>query len=217
MDAKTAGCVAVLTTMAALAASDAAARSIRVDIGDSFNTSTGGLWDPLSYPDLSTGPAQVPLAGLIFDFGQGTPTSLFIHQEGFVSFGSASSTDIIAPYQDNGLTWSPVVPPSVFFEPNSVSYSRGIVDIAANPDPLAEPYSQADALPALRVTWNEVADGAATISAQLVLIQRTDISASAFDIELNDGTNAGGTPTFSGYSLGAFAAANPPPGHVRRG
>ncbi len=210
MDVKTACCVALMISIGAFAVPDAAARSIRVDIGGSFNTFTGGLWDPLSYPDLSSGPAEVALAGFIFDFGQGTPTSLFIHQEGFVSFGSASSTNIIAPYQDSALTWSPVVPPSLFFEPNSVSYSRGIVDITANPDPNVDPYSQADALPALRVTWNEVGDGADIISAQLVLIQRTDINPNAFDIELNYGANVG-TPTTSGYTLGAFTASNPGP------
>jgi hypothetical protein len=207
MNVKTASWVALITTVVALASPDVSARSIRVDIGNTFNTFTGGLWDPLSYPDLSLGPAEVSLAGFVFDFGQGTPLSLFIHQEGFVSFGSASSTDIIAPYQDSGLTWAAVVPPSLFFEPNSVSYSRGIVDTAADPDPNVDPYSQADALPALRVTWNEVSDGADIISAQLVLIQR---SASAFDIELNYGSNTG-TPTFSGYALGAFTASNPPP------
>ena len=180
------------------------ARTIRVDEGATFDTSFGASWPTVESADLtSTQSLLIPNIGFSIDFGTGSTSSLFINQNGFVSFGSAIDFDpqetelpsgnIIAPYYTN-LTGTAA-------QPNPVRYAFGTVDQTPNSfDSFGNPgYSEADARPAFRVTWTTATEGSL---AQLVIIQEAD-DGLHFALEFNYGFDSVvSPPSLAGFRLG---------------
>lgn len=185
---------------------------VRVDIGG-FNDTFGGQWDqPLVFEDLTPpatqnsgeiafGPATTVLLGFTIDFGAGPVNSLFINENGFVTFGGTAEFEaaktlaelgqnVIAPFYDNLTTVAPPDPPSTNFETGTVSYSQGQVSRVLLPDGL---YDSSQLKNAIRVTWYQVNDGGVQFSTQVVLIHVDGNDGFDFDIELNY-DNFSGTP-----------------------
>jgi len=210
----------VLAITLALGAMNSEARPIRVDAGGEFNIASGGLWDTTVYPDLTASSAQSTAAvslGFTIDFGTGPVDTLFINENGFVTFGAAADfavgglpagTNFIAPLYADLQSLPPTDPaPSVpFQDAGQISYSTGVVKQVPDADGF---YSPDGAQPAFRATWWAVADGAETVTAQLVLIHVADATdPNAFDVELNYGFESGNTPTLTAPGSGLVLGSN---------
>jgi hypothetical protein len=217
---------AVLTVFAVLAAPAANATRIYIDFGDG-NFDASGNFFPLAGshdvdvdPDLSAGPIGI---GFDIDFGAGPVNSLYLNENGLVSFGAAlgntftpvaSLADlgvpVIAPYYSD-LVGAPLDGDDASIVQGQVFYSLGEAD--PFPDG-ANQYSLAETVPAFRATWYGVtsaSDPTAQVYAQLYLYS---LGGGDFDMRFaygNPDISGGGvTPSLdalAGFALGGTAAA----------
>jgi hypothetical protein len=221
-----------LGTLLIVLATPSEARPIRVDFSsdptqsleDNFNESQGGSWLAETYLDLTSiqNSSEINI-GFYIDFGSGPVNTLFINENGFVTFGASADfaagglpagTNYIAPLYAELQSTAPSNPPPAqpFQTTGEISYAQGVVDQTADPDPTAAvPYSFADAQPAFRVSWWQVVnDAGTTMSAQVVLVHVADATdPNAFDIEFNYGfENLATTAPLSGFHLTAANAVS---------
>ena len=170
------------------------------------------------FPDETT-PVAVDL-GFTLNFGAGDFSSVFINENGFVSFGSPIAWDptitnlsqlngnVIAPYYAD-LTSVGSSGPLSFFVDGTVSYTTGAIDFES---PFETP---PPATPAFRVTWFNVgipnyANSPGTI--QLVLFDIDGAAGTNFDVEFTYDLFAPPNPITAGYALGSnplFTYAGP--------
>jgi hypothetical protein len=195
--------IALAATISALLTAQAEARGVRIDFLDTNFESFGVAWDPVVGVDVTSSPAQVAAVDIGFDiqFGSVTVNTLYIHEDGYVSFNAADGADFIAPFRaDLTQTVTVVDPTDAILPPGSVSYSGGYIDLEGDPfgDP-PDPYDASEANDAFRVTWYGMI-GTTEGSAQLVLINRG--RPGDFDIEFNYQDFADLVPTSAGFALG---------------
>ena len=234
--------VVIGTFVLALASAQAWAHHVSVDFGpifgtggdgDDFGTATlgdgsgacvAGFTLPQSCPlnllsDAST--AAIPL-GFSIDFGTGPVSSVFINENGIVSFGSAITTTsfsslasvglpVIAPYFADLTSVAFPVDGTVFTmsnTPGQLMYQTG--KASALPDSGGS-WNQADEVPAFAVLWDGPTNaGGVQIFTQLVIYSHASSGAGDFDIrfrygvvdadQYNTGTGASG---IAGLLLGS--------------
>lgn len=211
----------VLSMLVSLAiATDASAgRVVRVDVGNNLEA-TGQSWNTIEAVDVSDNlNSGAVLLGFSIDFGTGTIyDSLFINENGFVSFGTAPvewtdttelttlDGNIIAPYYAN-LTSGNSSGPQPGFSAGTVSSSTGQIDLAEDND---SDTPAGPTVPAFRVTWFDVgipgytngfsAPGLGTI--QLVLFDTDGAAGNNFDFEFNYDLTNPPAPRAAGFVLG---------------
>jgi hypothetical protein len=193
----------------------AGARGVRIDFEDSNFDFTGQAWDTLQFVDVENDGNSVEIdLGFSIDFGDGLVDSLFINENGYVSFDapivfdggigalSELNGDVVAPYYANLQSTTPTDPSidNFFDAEGSVSYSTGRLDTQA-------PFEDQTTAPrALRITWYNVLDS----NADPVLFQALFLEGPAagdFDLELNFGSGTDlPAPSLSGFVLGANSA-----------
>jgi hypothetical protein len=197
-------------------------RSVRIDVGTANFDLNGQAWNTIQsvdvFPDETT-PVAVDL-GFTLNFGAGDFSSVFINENGFVSFGtpiawnpaitnlSQLNGNVIAPYYAD-LTSVGSSGPLPFFVDGTVSYTTGAIDLAA---PFETP---PPATPAFRVTWFNVgvpgySGGTGTI--QLVLFDIDGSAGTNFDLEFAYDLFDPPPPITAGYALGTnplFTYAGP--------
>lgn len=199
-----------------VATAQAGARGVRIDFENSNFDFTGQAWAPLEFVDVEAdgNSAEIPL-GFSIDFGSGLVDSLYINENGYVSFGapivfdggigalSELGGDVVAPYYANLQSTTPTDPSidNFFDAEGSVSYSTGRLDTQA-------PFEDQTTAPrALRVTWYNVLDS----NADPVLFQALFLEGSAagdFDLELNFGSGTDlPAPSLAGFVLGTNTLA----------
>jgi hypothetical protein len=223
---------ALAASLALLCAPYAYATRVYIDFGDGNFDTSGNLFaladshDVDVDPNLSVGPIAL---GFNLDFGNGTIyNSLFLNENGIVSFGSAlagSSFTPVASLADLGV---PVIAP--FYSDlvgaptdgddsnivlGQVFYSLGAADPFLNS---AGEYTESEAVAAFRATWFGVAsasDPSAHIYTQLYLYAA---GGNDFDMRLSYGNPdiAGGSTTpaldaLAGVALGSATASVPAP------
>jgi hypothetical protein len=212
---------ALITTFALLAAPCANATRVYIDFGDGNFPNSGNFFalgdshDVDVDNDSSAGPINI---GFGIDFGAGTFNSLYINENGLVSFGAAINgytsvasladlgAPVIAPYYAD-LVSAAVDNDDATIIPGQVFYSSGQADPYPNS---AGEYSTADLVPAFRVTWygaSSATDPNARVYTQLYLYS---LGGGDFDLRLTYGNPdvAGGSVTpslgeLAGFSLGA--------------
>lgn len=211
-----------------------AGRAVRIDVGDNLD-GNGQFWNPIEAVDVSLDLNSLAISiGFTIDFGNGqTYNTLFINENGFVSFANApdgavawnaATTDlttlggnVIAPYYAD-LRSGDVSGTLFQFEDGndtpSVSYSTGRIDLAADGD-FGTPAGPT--VPAFRVTWFDVGipgytDGRGPDedqgTVQLVLFDTDGSAGNNFGLELNyqlsDPPNPlAPNPRAAGFVLGA--------------
>jgi hypothetical protein len=209
----------LLAACALIVSPAAQAKRVFIDFGDQTSTS-GNNWDTSrSFEASLVGNGSSPSLTLDFslDTGAGTFNSLFINENGAITFGSALSTTfssvsalstlgvpVIAPYYAD--LQSLAANGDVFFvEAGEILYSYG----AADPRPDASGnYSSADAVPAFHVTWaGPTVAGDATSFAVFADLVIYDLGGGDFALQFGHGTdtdpiipNLGG---ITGFSLGS--------------
>ncbi|HEU4625606.1 MAG TPA: hypothetical protein VFS52_12615 [Steroidobacteraceae bacterium] len=220
--------IAILCILSLVCAPSAYAGRIYIDFGDgNFDLSgnafpVGTSQDVDVAPDQSAGPIALPFS---LDFGTGTLyDSFFLNENGAITFGSAlpagvftsvtSLADlgvpVIAPFYSD-LVAAPSDGDVLNIVPGQVFYSLGQAD--PTPDAGGN-YSLADAVPALRITWYDIAsatDPTARIFTQLYLYSA---GGNDFDIRFSYGNPdfPGGdvTPALDakiGFVLGSYSAS----------
>ena len=205
-----------------------AARIVRIDVGTANLDGNGQAWNAINAYDVSSdgNSAAIPI-GFGVDFGTGLLTSLFINENGFVSFGTtpvefdSTTTDlttlggnVIAPYYADLTSGNVEGELTTFFDNDgnaiqSVSSSTGEIDPNADGD-IDTPAGPT--LPAFRVTWFDVGIPGYTAgfpnadrgTIQLVLFDTDGAAGGNFDIEFN-------------YDLFADSSGNPPPNPLAAG
>jgi hypothetical protein len=200
-------------------------RITRIDVGDNLDGS-GQSWDTIQAYDVSPDGNSVAVSiGFDIDFGAGVFNTLFINENGFVSFGTTAvaydplATDlttlggnVLAPYYAD-LTSADVSGPLSAFEDGnntpSVSSSTGLIDLAADGD-FSTPAGPTT--PAFRVTWFDVGIPGYTTgngpdsnqgTIQLVLFDTDGAAGNNFDIEFNYQLTTPPNPATAGYVLGS--------------
>jgi hypothetical protein len=157
--------------------------------------------------------------GFAARIGSDTYTRIFIHENGFVSFGSALSPGVYSPVASLAALGGPVIAPfyadlasaapdgSVFSAlDGEVFYQTGVADAEAD---AGGNYSPAEAGAALRATWYGPSwSGTENAYTQLLLYSR---GGGDFDIRFNYGiSGASATPAvgaLAGFALGADSLA----------
>lgn len=156
-----------VTCVAAVVAPAAHAKKVFIDFGPQFVTS-GNNWGTSSSESLEislVGDASSPTAialGFAIDTAAGTFDSLFINENGAITFGSALSAPF-TPVSDLSALGVPLIAPyyadlqstaangDVFFvEDGEILFSYGVAD--PRPDGSGN-YSEDDAVQAFHVTW----------------------------------------------------------------
>lgn len=232
--------VAMMSFCAALASAPAAAHHVSVDFGpvfgpgsdgDDFGTATAG--DGTACTVGSSGPESCPLTlinnastakaiplGFSIDFGTGPVDSLFINENGIVSFTGPITTSSFASLASVG---QPVIAP-FFADLTSVEFVGTVFEMSgtnfgqlmyqrgsAAAQPRSDGFNPADEVPAFAVLWYGPTDAnGVQVFAQLVIYSHASSGAGDFDIGirygLNDGdqynTGAGGATGIAGLLLG---------------
>jgi len=219
------GLIAIVATALSIDAS--AARIPRIDVGTANLDGNGQAWNAINAYDVSPdgNSAAIPI-GFGIDFGGGSVTSLFINENGFVSFGTTpvdfdSTTDlttlggnVIAPYYADLTSGNVEGELTTFFDNDgnaiqSVSSSTGEIDPNADGD-IGTPAGPT--MPAFRVTWFDV--GIPGYTAGFPNADRGTIQLVLFD---TDGTAGGNFDIEFNYDLSADLNGNPPPNPLAAG
>ena len=224
---------AILSLGAALVSTTASAHHVSVDFGpifgpggdgDDFGTDTVG--NGTACTAGSSGPESCPLTllndassaaiplGFSIDFGTGPVSSLFVNENGVVSFNAAVTPSSFTSLASLG---QPVIAPffadltSVTFQGTvfemlgqnfgQLMYQRG--SAAAQPEADGE-FHQTDEVPAFAVLWYGPTDAnGVQVFTQLVIFSHASSGAGDFDIGIRYGQVDGDT-----YNNGAGAGAN---------
>lgn len=179
-------------------AADASARAVRIDFEDNNYESSGQAWNPIQFVDVATDFNAGPISlGFSIDFGAGLVDSLFINENGYVSFGVAgvdfvgginsltelpAGSDVVAPYYANLQSVNGAS--DITFVDQSVSYSTGRLNRG---DPPFDPDTQDTAPLAMRITWYNLLDSNSDQVQVQALFVQTPGAAGNFDLELNYG------------------------------
>ena len=205
----------------------AEARRVAIDLGDSNFDFFGTQWDDPVKADVRNdgcfGGAVCSAEALPFaiNYGAGTKTSLYVYENGFVTFDSAVDparlnygslagfgTDVIAPGYGDLISDEPTPERGYPFDNAEVSHTVGDADFTA-------PYDQADIAydSIFNVTWNHLRaavdgpDSFTTYQFQIQFLDATAFDPSAvagdFDLSLNFGTTMP-TGVLTGFKLGDY-------------
>lgn len=212
-----------LLVAASLAALPASARQIAIDFGDGNFPQSGNNFTLANTTELdltNDGVSSAVDIGFDVNFGAGsTSSTLFISENGVVSFGSPLASGSFTGASSLGALGAPVIatyfadlvstapPPNdtpLNLTPGTITVSKGVAD------PLADAsgaYSTAETVNALRVTWLGGAlasDPTARIYSQLMLY---DQGGGNFDLRLSYGF-FNDTPIPLDSALAGFALGN---------
>lgn len=216
---------AILSMMAMPGAAEA--RRVAVDLGDFNFDFFGTQWDDPVKADVRNdgcfGGAVCAAQALPFaiNYGSGTKTSLYVYENGFVTFGSAVDgtrldyanlgafgTDVIAPGYGDFFSNEPN-PDRGYFD-GEVSHTVGDADF------VGPPYDQADIVyhSIFNVTWNNLSDASGfTHQFQIQFLDATGFDPTAvagdFDLSLNFGTQMP-VGVLSGFKLGNYTISIDP-------
>jgi hypothetical protein len=181
-------------------AGDASARAVRIDFEDNNYAASGQAWDPIQFVDVATdlnsGPIGLGL-GFSIDFGAGLVDTVFINENGYVSFGAAgvdfvggitsltelpAGSNVVAPYYANLQSVNGAS--DITFVDQSVSYSTGRLSRGDGP---FDPTGQDTAPLAMRITWYNLLDSNNDQVQVQALFVQTPGAVGDFDLELNYG------------------------------